>query len=492
MNYAQYFAMNDLPEIIFSSSDPVDSRRIGQWIDEGRLRKIIPRAYTSNLKDDLEVIVRRNIWMLISRLFPGSLVSHRTAIEHTMSLKGNIYLTSSSRRVYKWPGITVRFAAGPAPLDTDTPYYETLFVSTFERACLENLSPSRESDGEKRTVNQDIIENRLLDILNTRGEEAVNEVRDNARIIAQKLEMPKAFERLDQIIGALLATRPIVVLASKNAKAHYIGMPYDSGRIELFHTLELALRKKTFAAYPAKSLNALSFRNLAFFEAYFSNYIEGTTFLVEEAMKIVYEDAIIHLRIADTHDIKGTYAICSDKNEMQRIPDSLEKMIELLRTRHRVMMAGRQEKNPGAFKSVMNRAGETVFVEPAFIEGTLAEGFKIYHSLLDPVARALFMMFMISEVHPFEDGNGRIARLMMNAELVHADYSEIIIPTVYREDYLLTLRRLSRKSDPEAYINMMLRALEFSHKLDPEDLEQLQLQLEASNAFSEPEERRLK
>jgi len=43
------------------------------------------------------------------------------------------------------------------------------------------------------------------------------------------------------------------------------------------------------------------------------------------------------------------------------------------------------------------------------------------------------MMFMISEVHPFNDGNGRIACVMMNAELVRADQSHIIIPTVFRE-----------------------------------------------------------
>ena len=30
------------------------------------------------------------------------------------------------------------------------------------------------------------------------------------------------------------------------------------------------------------------------------------------------------------------------------------------------------------------------------------------------------MMFMMSEVHPFDDGNGRLARLMMNTELVSA------------------------------------------------------------------------
>jgi Fic family protein len=38
---------------------------------------------------------------------------------------------------------------------------------------------------------------------------------------------------------------------------------------------------------------------------------------------------------------------------------------------------------------------------------------------------------MISEVHPFMDGNGRISRIMMNAELTAAGMPKIIIPTHY-------------------------------------------------------------
>ena len=39
-------------------------------------------------------------------------------------------------------------------------------------------------------------------------------------------------------------------------------------------------------------------------------------------------------------------------------------------------------------------------------------------SLDDPIARVIYMMFLVSEVYPYDDGNGRIARIMMNAELV--------------------------------------------------------------------------
>ena len=101
-------------------------------------------------------------------------------------------------------------------------------------------------------------------------------------------------------------------------------------------------------------------------------------------------------------------------------------------------------------------------------------------------------MFLISEVHPFLDGNGRIARVMMNAEFVHAGQSRIMIPTVYREDYLGALRKLTRSSDPSVYIKMLQRAQKFSSQLDASDILNLETQLEKTNAFKESDETVLK
>ena len=60
--------------------------------------------------------------------------------------------------------------------------------------------------------------------------------------------------------------------------------------------------------------------------------------------------------------------------------------------------------------------------------GTLARGFELHRSLPDAFQRAVFMMFLVSEVHPFLDGNGRVARIMMNAELVATGERRLIVP----------------------------------------------------------------
>ena len=155
-------------------------------------------------------------------------------------------------------------------------------------------------------------------------------------------------------------------------------------------------------------------------------------------------------------------------------------------------MRGRPDKSPGQFKRRANWAANTTFVEPNLVRGTIKEGFGPYQALDHPLARAIFMMFMVSEIHPFEDGNGRVARVMMNAELVKAQTTRIIIPTVYREDYLLALRKLSRRQMPDAFIRMMDRAHQFSHQLPAADFDILLQSLQSSDAFLEPHEGKLK
>ena len=74
------------------------------------------------------------------------------------------------------------------------------------------------------------------------------------------------------------------------------------------------------------------------------------------------------------------------------------------------------------------------------------------------------MMFLVSEVHPFADGNGRVAQIMMNAELVATAESRIIVPTVFRNNYLAALKALSQNRITGAII----RTLDFAQRIPPQ------------------------
>ena len=172
-------------------------------------------------------------------------------------------------------------------------------------------------------------------------------------------------------------------------------------------------------------------------------------------------------------------------------PSSAEELLSILQKRHNILMRARTDKSPGKFKDRNNVAGQTSFVDKNLVKGTLIKSFGLYQVLEHPFKRAVFLMFVISEIHPFLDGNGRIARIMMNAELVAQEQSKIIIPTVYRDDYLGVLRKLSRKGETDSYIRMLLHAADFSETVHGENTHEMQKHLENCNAFLEPTEGKL-
>ena len=481
-----------LQEVLFSSGDVVISKQLSKLEKIGKIRKIAPRIYTSNFTDADEVIIKRNIFTILGKLYPGALLSHRSALEFKPTSAGHIFVTYTYTKKIELPGITIRFLQGAPPIEGDNLFSEELFVSQQERSFLENLQVSRQSGPESKTKTLSELESKLEQIVQVKGEEGLNQFRDKARIISDQLGMQVEFEKLNKLISALLTTQPSKILTSPIAVARSLGNPYDKNRIELFEKLFIALQQITFKNYPDKNLEPTSYRNFSFFEAYFSNYIEGTIFEIEEAKSIIETEKPILNRNDDSHDILGTYRIVSNKQEMSITPSNAEEFIKIMQYRHQILLGSRISKKPGEFKDKNNRAGETYFVDHNLVRGTLIKGFDFYQALVDPFAKAAYIMFMISEVHPFLDGNGRIARVMMNAELVKTGQTRIIIPTVYRDDYLGALRRLTRNQDPSVYIKMLQYAQEFCETLNAENMDKLEWHLELSNAFKEHDEAKLK
>ena len=95
------------------------------------------------------------------------------------------------------------------------------------------------------------------------------------------------------------------------------------------------------------------------------------------------------------------------------------------------------------------------------------------------------MMFLISEVHPFEDGNGRLSRIMMNAELEKNQECRIIIPTSMRGDYLRNLKALSQSQRIEGYPKMLRTSQLFSSKLPRLSMPKALDYLKSKKAFDE-------
>lgn len=477
--------LDGLPEVFLSGR--ATSTIVSRLVQAGHARKIGPRLYTRNLVDAPEAIIARSLWPIVALLAPGAVVSHRTALENRPALDGSVFLSGPYPRQIALPGVTLRQIKGPGPVQGDMPYMGTLFLASRPRAFLENLSPSRQRANIPKAVGQGEVERRLAETLRVGGEEALNRLRDEARAIALELGLAAECRLLDRLVAALLRSRP-ALLTSPVARAYAAGEPYDPARLPRFDALFRALRNGDWPRRPDRAVSAPAFQNAAFFDAYFSNYIEGTDFPIEQALRIVFAGEIPASRPADAHDVLGTYRLVASAAEMRRRPQDFDEFLRLLKRRHAAIMEGRPEKGPGEFKTENNQAGTTLFVAPELVTGTLRHGYGMYAALDEPFARALFVMFLVAEVHPFADGNGRLARVMMNADLLAEGETRILIPSVYRNEYLGSLKRLTHYEDPAAFLRVMAYAQAFVAGIDFTDLAAAQRALASLHAFEDPGE----
>ncbi len=453
-----------MTEVLFTGGgDAAADRRILRMAEEGQLRRLYQGVYTSNLASLPEAVVTRNWLNIIGHLLSGGVISYRSAHD-AKPFAGHLYVTRGQRpRTLELPGLTVRVIPGPGAVTGDVAYKD-MFLASQARWLLENMATGRGVS--ERVLTVEALEVELDKMLLIRGEYRFNELRDNCRSLAAVLGRDKEFKRLDGIMGALLGTHESKRLRSKQALARAAGLPYDPARLDLFETLFGHLRVEALPELPATADAGIARENFAFFEAYFSNYIEGTTFLVGEAEEIIFEGKLIPNRTEDSHDVLGTFQAAMQPPWRDQPPSTADEFLHWLKSVNALVMRSRLDKNPGEWKDQDNQAGATVFVDHTLVQGTLREGFARIAALEDPLARALMTMFVISEVHPFKDGNGRTARLAMNCVLSAAGRSRIIVPTVYREDYLLPLKALSNNSNATPYLRAMTRIQSWTAAFD--------------------------
>jgi len=479
------FSLKNALEVFVSTT--ALSAPISRAVAAGKVRKLGSRLYTTNLTANPAALVRRHLWEIAAGFFPGGLVADRTALDQAPAPDGSVFLVAARGGNIALPGATLRARRGLGPRPDDFKLRDNLYCMSTARALLENMRPTRARRGAARTLKRAEIEAWFERFLRNSGRKRLNDLRDQIKVLGPRLKLRAAANELDEIIGTLLGTRQ-AALKSPAARARARGVSFDPRRVELLQNLHDALRQ--FPPEPERPWRPTGQAaiNQAFFEAYFSNFIEGTEFAVDEAQAIVFDGVIPQSRPADAHDVLGTFGLVSDANEMKRLPDSADALIDLLRHRHRSIMHGRSESRPGEFKERVNQVGTVIFVAPEDVHGTLIEGFRIYQRLTEPLHRAIFMMFLVSEVHPFVDGNGRVARVMMNAELAADGQVRVLIPIIYRSNYIQSLRALSTNAWPEPVIKTLAFAQRYAANVPWEDLKTAIGVLARTHAFVRPDE----
>jgi hypothetical protein len=471
--------------IVFAADVPAAT--ITDRIRRGELVRLGTGVYTEDATSDPAVVVARDWHSIVGGLLPGAVITDRSAVTGG-PVNGVLYLARDGRaRDVALPGLLVTARAGAGPLDGDIALPGGLYQAAKGRALAENTRPSRARDGRvRRTLDTAELGDWIDRLCQVDGPERLAQYREQAQGVAETVGTPAAAMKLtSQMIGAALGTQQVST-PSKALMARQASLPYDQDRLRLFRQLADSLRRSAPQNRPVPDPRDPHYAALPFFEAYFSNFIEGTEFVLGEAVAIVFDGKRIPGRADDTHDLLGTYRVVADLAEMTTMATAPQGFLDLLRSRHATIMGGRPDKGPGLFKEAANRAGDSLFVLPGLVAGTLQAGWEGLARLDTAFERAVYMMFLVAEVHPFDDGNGRVARVMMNAELVSGAQSRIIIPTVFRDDYLGGLRQLTRRGDSSVLIKAMRYGHDYTASIDFSTVAGGTDSLRATNAFNEP------
>jgi Fic family protein len=147
---------------------------------------------------------------------------------------------------------------------------------------------------------------------------------------------------------------------------------------------------------------------------------------------------------------------------------------------HELVLEGIDDANAGRYRDVAVRiAGSTVVLpNPRKVPDLMAEfcGWLRARSALHPVAFAAEAHYRLVSIHPFIDGNGRTARLLMNLMLLRCGYPPAIIRPRDRVAYLGGLETAQLGGPKAAYETLVARAVERS----------LDIYLDAAGSSDEP------
>jgi Fic family protein len=186
---------------------------------------------------------------------------------------------------------------------------------------------------------------------------------------------------------------------------------------------------------------------------YTSNALEGNTLTLSET-KVIIEDGITvgGKPLKDCYEATG-HAKAYDFMLKTARAENLVFSEETVLTLHRLFYSGLDPENAGKYRTYRAFITGTEYLPPeasevpALMEEFISE-LNDKGKKLHPVTLAAFAHRRLADIHPFTDGNGRAARLLMNLILVNKGYPVVSIPPILRVEYISALQTAQRIKNP--------------------------------------------
>jgi len=195
---------------------------------------------------------------------------------------------------------------------------------------------------------------------------------------------------------------------------------------------------------------------------YNSNAIEGNTLTLSET-KVVLENGIT----IKGKPLKDHLETINHRDAIEFIYDLVRKGTKLtefdIRSIHQLILKEIDSNNAGKYRTENVLISGAKHIPPTYIEVPF-EMQKLMNkynqwSDLHPVIRACYLHGEFVKIHPFVDGNGRTARLLLNFELIKNGYPPIVIKNENRAEYYDSLDKAHTTNDYSDFVILVIELL---------------------------------
>jgi len=199
---------------------------------------------------------------------------------------------------------------------------------------------------------------------------------------------------------------------------------------------------------------------------YTSNAIEGNTLTRRETALVVEKGLTVGGKSLTEHLEATNHAHALDwvKDQINRKPKSLTEN-DILNI-HNIILKGIDDENAGHYRSVPVRiSGSSVILPNPVKVPDLMQNFQNWFcesSKMHAVELAAEAHYQLVTIHPFVDGNGRTARLLMNLILMMEGYPPAIIRKRDRLAYIGALEQAQLGGSKDNYFKIIAKAVERS------------------------------
>jgi Fic family protein len=197
---------------------------------------------------------------------------------------------------------------------------------------------------------------------------------------------------------------------------------------------------------------------------YNSNAIEGNTLTLLET-KVVLEGITVGGKLLREHfeAINHREAIFYIENIVQRLEPFSEWQIKNV---HQLILKNIDDDNAGRYRNINVLISGAKHTPPdALLVPEKMQAFMRWYNSSDdvhPVERAARVHTDFVGIHPFTDGNGRTARLLLNLELLKSGFPAIVLPVERRLEYYQMLESSHTQGEYAPFTKLVVELLEHS------------------------------